>query len=140
MESIANIQFVFSPSVEVTPVRNDRNELLNILYTIYATAQDEKNRKNYYKYIRVRHPAALAKKETYNQYKEEYRTAKLPDHIKYQKLIKKDNYVWWGRFSHLKGDDGLECLRLMVSECRDRIHRKQDVIKYILGACGKLSV
>lgn len=139
MESIATIQFVFpTEQVEQKIRRNDRGGLLNELYQIYATAQDEKNRINYYRYIRVRHPAALAKKEEYYKFKYEYRKAILPEHVKYQNLIKKNSYVWWGRFSHLKGEDGLHCLQVMISETRDIINRKGNVISYILGASGKL--
>lgn len=127
-------------SVGSVKKQNVRKDLLNELYSMYATAQDDQNRKNYFRYIRVHHPTALSKREEYNAHKEEYRTAKLPDKIKYQKLIKKSDYLWWGRFSHLKGEEGNECLRTMISEAKDMIHRKFDVIPYILGACGKLTV
>ena len=53
--------------------------------------------------------------------------------------MKKINYLWWGRFSHLKGEEGNECLRTMISDVKDIIHRKGEVISYILGASGKLS-
>lgn len=127
--------------IGLPPKKQDtRKELLNELYKIYATEQDNKNRKNYYRYIRVHHPAALSKEEDYYKYKDEYRTAKLPENIKYSPLIKKGDYLWWGRFSHLKGEDGIESLRLMVSEVRDIKNRKGNIISYILGASGKLSV
>lgn len=126
--------------IGLPPKKQDtRKELLNELYNLYATEQDNKNRINYYRYIRVHHPAALSKEEDYYKYKDEYRTAKLPENIKYSPLIKKGDYLWWGRFSHLKGEDGIECLNTMLSECKDIKHRKGNLIAYILGASGKLS-
>lgn len=126
--------------IGLPPKKQDtRKELLNELYNLYATEQDNKNRINYYRYIRVHHPAALSKEEDYYKYKDEYRKAKLPINVKYTPLIKKSDYLWWGRFSHLKGEEGNECLRLMISEVRDIKNRKGNIISYILGASGKLS-
>lgn len=130
----------FSKNVGKEKKQNVRQDLLNELYQIYATTQDEKNRKRYYTYIRVRHPSALSQREMYYSYKDEFRKAILPDHVKYCPIIKKNDYKWWGRFSHLKGEEGKDCLRVMVSETKDIIHRKSNVISYILGASGKLSI
>lgn len=121
--------------IGLPPKKQDtRKELLNELYKIYATEQDNKNRINYYRYIRVHHPAALSKEEDYYSHKDTFRTKKLPENIQYKPLIKKESYLWWGRYSHLKGEDGNSALRHMISVAKDMLHRKQYVVPYILGA------
>lgn len=121
--------------IGLPPKKQDtRKELLNELYKIYATEQDNKNRINYYRYIRVHHPAALSKEEDYYKYKDEYRTAKLPENIKYSPLIKKGDYLWWNKFTHLQGENGNRSLQHMLSVVKDMLHRKQYVVPYILGA------
>lgn len=111
---------------------------------MYAKAKDDKNRINYYRYIRVHHPTALSKEEEYYKYKDEYRKAKLPETVKYSPLIKEYifnakgkkvwNYQWYKRFTHLQGEEGNASLRHMLSVAKSMIHRKQSVIPYILGA------
>ena len=144
MESIAN--FTFEIATETLPEKkeNTRQALLRELYTIYLDYVNKdyaiKNRKRYYAFVRLHHPTALLKKEDYNKYKDVFRNAKLPDHKKYLKPLASDDFLWWGRFRHLKGEEGNECLRTVISEAKDKIYRGEDVALYILGSCGKLTV
>lgn len=144
MQSISNVQFEIATEILPEKKENTRRELLAQLYNIYLNHVNKdyqiKNRKRYYRFVRLHYPTALSEKEKYNSYKNEFRTAKLPDHQKYLSPIKSDDYLWWGRFSHLKGEDGLEQLRTVISECKDKEHRGEDVALYILGSCGKLSL
>lgn len=126
------------PTTDIKPKKqNVRKELLNQLYDIYFTHANKelriRNKKRYYAYVRLHHPTALSKESEYNSYKDMFRTAKLPDHQKYLKPIEKDDYRWWGRFSHLKGEEGNEALRHILSVAKDKEHRKEQVIPYILG-------
>lgn len=143
--SVAEIIKGLVPPVTTTiKKQNVRKDLLNELYSLYLEACNKeysiKNKKRYYVFIRLHHPAALAKKEEYNKYKDVFRKAKLNDNQKYLKPIKSDDFVWWGRFSHLKGEDGNECLRTIISNATEMKAFNKPVIQYILGASGKLSV
>lgn len=145
--SVEQIMGTFMAGITVSDSKKKQNvraELLNQLYDLYLSECERtfpiSNKKRYYAYIRLHHPTALAKKEEYNSHKNEFRSAKLPDHKKFLKPIKSNDYLWWGRFSHLKGEEGNECLSLMVSEAKDISNRKGNVIAYILGASGKLGL
>ena len=143
MQSIANISFEIATETLQEKKENTRQALLATLYGIYLDYVNKdyqtKNRKRYYRYVRVHHPTALSKKEEYHSYKLEFKNAKLPDHQKFLKPIASDDFLWWGRFSHLKGEEGLEQLRTVISEAKDKEYRGEDVALYILGSCGKLS-
>jgi len=145
MQSISD--FTFEIATETLPEKkeNTRQALLRELYALYLSYVNKdyqiKNRKRYYRYIRLHYPAALSEKEKYNSYKQEFRTAKLPDHQKYLSPLKSDDYLWWGRFSHLKGEEGLEQLRTVISNVKEMIAlEKKNVDVYILSSCGKLSL
>jgi len=144
MESIAN--FTFEIATEILPEKkeNTRQALLGELYTLYLNYVNKdyqiKNRKRFYHFIRLHYPTALSKKEEYYKHKDEFKNAKLPDHQKFLKPIASDDFLWWGRFRHLKGEEGLEQLRTVISEAKDKEYRGEDVALYILGSCGKLTV
>lgn len=132
-----------SSTVVKSKKQNVRKELIGDLYVIYLKNVNKdyqiKNKKRYYRYVRLHYPTALSKREDYNSHKDEFRSAKLPEHQRFLTPIKSTDFLWWGRFSHLKGEDGNECLRTVISEAKDRENRKQDVALYIMGSCGKLS-
>ena len=133
MESIASIH-ISIPTPLPEKKENTRQELLRVLYELYLKHADKelriRNKKRYNYYIRVHHPTALSKESDYNSFKNEFRNAKLPDHKKYLSPIKSSNYLWWGRFTHLKED----ALRHMVSVARSIEHRKGNVSGYIFGS------
>lgn len=127
--------------------QNSRQELLNQLYQIYLTACNKdyywKNKKRYNAYLRKYHPEVLrtdVTKEEYYRYKEAFKKAKLPLEKKYLAPIDSADGAWWMRFSHLKGDDGIECLSIMVKDATEMVAFNKNPIPYILGASGKLSI
>jgi len=124
--------------------QNVRRELLNELYNLYLEACNKeyyvKNKKRYYAYIKKHSPALLKDAKEYASKKQVFRGARLPEHQRFLKPMESKDYLWWGRFSHLKGEEGNECLRVMISEAIEmKTLGKGNIISYILGASGKLS-
>lgn len=136
MQAISDIKIII-PTTSIDKQTTRRNRLLNDLYELYLEECNKqyyvKNRKRYMAYIKKYHPEALVSKELYNSHKQEFREALLPIHQRYLKAIDKNSYLWWGRFSHLKGEEGNEALRHILSVAKDKEHRKEQVIPYILG-------
>ncbi len=136
MQSIADISF----TIPTVTHRSERAFLLHELYNLYtiSTNKDE-NRKRYYAYLRLHHPNILKKttfnKEWWDTYKQEFRDSKLPKEQKYLDAIKENDFRWWGRFSHLKGDEGNSALRYMISVARDKVNRDGGASAYIMGSC-----
>lgn len=125
--------------------QNVRKELINELYQIYLQECNKeyyvKNKKRFYAYCKRTHPDGLEDRRVYESYKSEFRAAKLPEHQKYLKPIDSNDGAWWYRFSHLKGEEGNECLRVIISTAKEmKTLNKGNVISYILGSAGKLSV
>lgn len=129
----------------VVPVKkqNVRQELMRQLYDLYLEACNKeyyvKNKKRYYAFVRNSHPEALKDAKRYNSYKDIFRRSKLSDERKYLSPIDSKDYLWWGRFSHLKGEEGNECLRTILSNAKEMKSFGRDITSYILGAAGKLS-
>lgn len=138
MESIANISFDFKKET----ARSNRSALLKELYQLYISQPDEKRKENirrYHEWVRLHYPSVVKKagfsKERYAQYKDEFKSAKLPKEQKFLKYFKETDYGWWSRFSHLKNDD----LEFMVSRAKDILNRyerasKEDKGKYLVAA------
>ena len=131
---------------EDLPVKkqNVRRELLNELYNLYLEACNKeyyvKNKKRYYAYVKKYHPSSLLERVEYHSHREDFKKAPLPNNHKFLRPIDSSDGAWWMRFSHLKGEDGIECLRTMISEVTEmKTLGKGNIISYILGASGKLS-
>ncbi len=132
MQSISAIEF----SIPKETAKNIRSAILNDLHAVYTEyAQDfsVKNKKRYFAYLKYKHPEVLKSGEFY-KYKEEFKKAQLPDHQRFIEYIKKEDFRFWGRYSHLKGEEGNDSLRYMVSVARDKLHRKENVAQYVFGA------
>ena len=133
MQSIASIDF----TIQKTSASSRRTALLAELhgiYTEYAQSYPIRNKKRYFAYIKKYHPEAMSA-ELYNNYKSEFKKTKLPDAQRFLEYIKADDFRWWGKFSHLKGEEGNDALRYMVRIAKDKAFRNEDVAKYLFGCC-----
>lgn len=72
--------------------------------------------------------------EKYNNFKSEFKKTKLPDAQRFLEYIKADDFRWWGKFTHLKGEEGNDVLRYMVSVSKDKLLRGECVASYIFGS------
>jgi len=133
MLSIADISF----QAPVEPTRSQRNALLKELYALYTSQPEtnkKENRKRYYQYCRLHHPAVCRKanfsKELYDQYKDEFREAILAPQERYLKAVSEKSHQWWGKFTHCKEEE----LNYMISVAKDKLWRKECVAKYIMGS------
>ncbi len=138
MLSIAEIKFDFQPTVEA---KSSRNELLAQLYQLYVSQPEltrKENRSRYHEYVRVHHPEVCKKsgfdKRRYDTFKEEFKKAKLTIDKKFLGYVKENSFGWWGKFSHLKGEDGNRALEHMISVAKDKVWRKENVAMYIMGS------
>lgn len=136
MQAIADIQFTFPTET----ARSQRGAILNDLheiYTEYAQSFPTKNKKRYYAYLGLHHPRVLKEartKEEYDKFKPVFKKAKLTEAFRHLEYIKKSDFRYWGRFSHLKEEEGNESLRFMVSRARDILNRNGNVAAYVFGA------
>ncbi len=133
MQSIASIDF----TIQKTSASSRRTALLAELhgiYTEYAQSYPIRNKKRYFAYIKKYHPEAMSA-ELYNNYKSEFKKTKLPDAQRFLEYIKADDFRWWGKFSHLKGEEGNDSLRHIISVARSKMHRGECVASYVLGCC-----
>ncbi len=134
MQSIASIDF----TIQKTSASSRRTALLAELhgiYTEYAQSYPIRNKKRYFAYIKKYHPEAMSA-ELYNNYKSEFKKTKLPDAQRFLEYIKADDFRWWGKFAHLKGEEGNDALRYIISCSRDKLNRKKNVAEFIFG-CTK---
>ena len=121
-------------------VRNDqRLDCIKQLYALYLSQPEEtrkENRKRYHQWVRLHYPEVCRKngfsKEKYDSYKDEFRTAKLPKELRYLKPLNEKLFAL--RFSHLKGEDGIDTMRYMISVAKEKLHRGEKVGAYILGS------
>ena len=65
----------------------------------------------------------------------EFKKTKLPDAQRFLEYIKADDFRWWGKFAHLKGEEGNDALRYIISVARSKMHRGECVASYVLGCC-----
>lgn len=132
MQSIATIDFSF-PTQSASSRRNELLNELHAIYTEYAQSFPQRNKKRYYAFMKKYHPQAMTP-ESYNNFKDEFKKAKLPDHQRFLKYVKSSDFLWWGKFSHLKGEEGIEAIAFMISVARDKLNRGECVATYIFGS------
>lgn len=125
--------------------RSRREELLHELYLLLISQPEEtkkENRKRYRLWMHNNYPEHCLKRgfdvNKYNSFKDEFREVsnkgKLPKEERFLSYPKEDNYLWYGRFSHLKGESGIEALEHMLHEARGMKHRGYQVAPYIMGS------
>ena len=132
MQAIGELKLEFTKPT-ATSVRADLLNQLHEIYTEYAQDFSIKNKKRYYAYLKSRHPEVL-KSGDYYKYKEEFKKAKLPEHQRFLEYIQKKDFRWWGKFSHLTGEEGNRAIEHMISVAKDKLHRKENVAQYIFGS------
>lgn len=135
MESIADISFTCTKE----NLHSYRAALLKELYVLYTSQPDinqKENRTRYHAFVRVHDPRVCQKagfsKAKYDKYKSLFKKAKLPQNEKYLIYIPENKF--WYKFIHLKGDEGNDALRYMIAVAKDKLHRNENVAKYILGS------
>lgn len=141
--NISEIAFNFLPETfaPIESAKSKRNALLKELYVLYTSQLEinrKENRKRYHEYVRLHYPSVCKKagfnKANYDSYKDSFRKAKLSAEKRYLSYIKENSFSWWGKFAHLKGEEGNRALEHMISVAKDRQWRKQNVAIYILGS------
>ena len=123
-------------NVGVAKKQNVRQELMRDLYNLYLEACNKeyyvKNKKRYFRYVKTQFPHLLRagefKSKAWFDCRQDFKKAKLPDHQKYLKPYESGEYMWYKRFNKNTQDE----LREMISNAKSMIHRKQNVIGYIL--------
>lgn len=123
-------------------VTNSRNELLHELYILYTSQPEElrkENRKRYRLWMHNNHPEHCRKIgfdfEKYNSFKEEFKkqskAKKIPEGERFYGYPKENTYAWYGKFTHLKEEIGMEALIDLLHNARDAYHRGYNVSKFI---------
>lgn len=137
MESASSLFLDYSVKTETS--RSPRNALLKVLYSLYVSQPEEtkkENRRRYHEYVRLHHSEVCRKigfsKERYNNFKSEFKSAKLPALEKFIPIFSEKYFAI--KMAHIKGDEGLETLSYMISIARDKLNREENVASYILGS------
>lgn len=125
--------------------RSRRNELLRELYQLYTSQPDynrKENRKRYLQWMKKTHPECCKKStfnaSVYNGFKDAFKRAKLPPGERFMSYLPESKF--WIKFTHLKGESGLDAIRYMVSVGRDKLHRGDNVAQYIIGSVKYVEV
>lgn len=140
MESAGHLFMEFSIPFESTPSKKSvRGELLGQLYELYTCQPEEtikENRKRYHAWVRIKYPLDCVKstfsKIQYNSHKTEFKKEKLPYEECYIPTLSLKYFCI--KMAHIKGDEGNDTFRYMVSIAKDIRNRKGNVAKYILGS------
>lgn len=119
--------------------RSPRNELLKQLYKLYVSQPEQTKKENslrYKSWMTLNHPDCVRKAgfslERYNSHKSSFKKSKVPPLERYIPIFSEKFFAI--KMAHLKGEDGLETLRHMISVARDIKNRDGNVAQYILGS------
>lgn len=121
---------------------NPRNELLHELYILYTSQPEElrkENRKRYRFWMHKNHPEYCRKLgfdfDKYSSFKEEFKklskAKKIPEEERFYGYPKEDSFGWYGKFSHLTKETGIEALTDLLHNARDTYQRGYNVSRFI---------
>lgn len=142
MDEIVITKADFTYNTPTVIKNNPRSDLLHQLYILYTSQPEEQkkeNRKRYRFWMHKKYPEHCRKLgfniDKYNSFKEEFRNdRKLPETERYYGYPKEKTYAWYGKFTHLKGEEGIEALTHLIHNAKDMKHRGYSVSKYINGS------